>query len=347
MDLNNRIEFDPGPPDYILFTEKDRKEEEELLRRARIVYADGYTTQDQKPENLTISEIEKAESARRKDAKEMEKFVKFIKGNNDTNDKHLNQKYLKYLWKVKKKLDNRNDITFVFGAGNAFGDNTMGGNDMKKFKNHDIVSNNSSLSHPENYNLDNFEPMWLQLDYSIPMEDLKKTPTWIFCNKYLKDKVKLAYFDIGSVWGSSLYVDHENTTFFLKWFVNHCLTNNGQLFFPLERGELTMPDKKKLFPDNLNDSNLDMKFWDNKFKRNLLMGNTIIVKELSDNELIRSGTKYFDTSIANLNKNWSYDTYINKILENMKIRPSEEWNLHFKGRSKVYFLILRNNDNSL
>ena len=208
VDLNNRIEFAPGPasgsirPDYILFTEKDRKEEEELLRRAFDVYADGYTMSYKPPEKLTISEIEKAESAIN-DAEEMVKFVKFIKGNNDTNDTLLNQKYLKYLWKVKKKLDNRNDITFVFGAGNASGDNSMGGNDMEKFKNHDIVSNNASLRTSKNHNLDNFEPMWLQLDYSIPMEDLKKTPTWIFCNKYLRDKVKLAYFDIGSVWGSS------------------------------------------------------------------------------------------------------------------------------------------------
>ena len=148
---------------------------------------------------------------------------------------------VEYLNKMANKISKMDDIVFVFGAGNGSRSGEGGTMDLPTFANVDIVSNNTRYfpTFIKGYtgnriDSNNFNPMWLQLDFNNIPDNQNLLTGEMFVKKYMANKIKLAYFDRYTLKGSSQYANSDTFQYFIKWFAETALSPGGRLLIPLE-----------------------------------------------------------------------------------------------------------------
>jgi len=174
---------------------------------------------------------------------------------------------VEYLNKMANKINKMDDIVFVFGAGNGHRSGEGGTVDLPTFANVDIVSNNTryfpTFITGERRWIDNnnFNPMWLQLDFNNIPDNQNLLSGEMFVKKYMANKIKLAYFDRSTIKGGRTQYANTNTfQQFIKWFAETALAPGGRLLIPLEMNasnKYTLKINELLKRTNILDFNAD------------------------------------------------------------------------------------------
>ena len=158
---------------------------------------------------------------------------------------------VEYLQKMAEKISKMDDIVFVFGAGNGIRSGEGNTMDLPTFANVDIVSNETRYFPTfitgytgKQIDHNNFNPMWLQLDFNNIPNNQNLLSGEMFVQEYMANKVKLAYFDRSTIKGNSRYADENTFQHFIKWFVNTGLAPGGRMLIPLEMNRSNIYDLK-------------------------------------------------------------------------------------------------------